>query len=84
MYCWFLDEDECVLLVINVCDLNVFCINIYGLYVCCCLKGYVGDGRRCLGIEIKKLFIWKVWFIFVFVILLKIGIFYVLIIVGIK
>lgn len=73
LYCWSLDEDECASLATNACDSNALCTNTYGSYVCRCLKGYVGDGRRCSGTETKKLFIWKVWSALAPVISLKIG-----------
>lgn len=41
--------DECESSGINECDLNVMCMNIEGLYVCWCKKGYVGSGKNCIG-----------------------------------
>lgn len=48
--CFFLDVDECVSFVFNDCNVNVLCINSEGLYICCCCRGYGGDGRNCIGI----------------------------------
>lgn len=50
MYNFIVDIDECRILVINECDLNFMCINMEGLYVCCCFKGFEGDGSICIGI----------------------------------
>lgn len=44
---FLVDIDECE--EGNDCDFNVLCINIEGLYVCCCIWGYSGNGRNCIG-----------------------------------
>lgn len=43
------DIDECFSNGMNNCYKNVFCINMEGLYVCCCFSGYIGDGKNCIG-----------------------------------
>lgn len=46
---FFIDLDECRSVTINDCDFNVLCINMEGFYVCCCFKGFRGDGKMCIG-----------------------------------
>lgn len=45
-----LDVDECANPESNDCDPNALCTNTEGSYVCRCIKGYTGDGKRCTGI----------------------------------
>lgn len=47
-----IDIDECVIVGINECDFNVWCINIEGFYSCCCIWGFEGDGKNCIGKKI--------------------------------
>ena len=35
--------------ILNVCDVNAFCIDRDGSFLCICNPGYVGDGRECYG-----------------------------------
>ena len=44
-----LDFDECADNKTDKCAPNALCTNSEGSYVCRCLKGYEGDGRRCVG-----------------------------------
>lgn len=44
----FLDIDECVE-GIFICDVDVECVNINGLYICFCKFGYYGDEMNCEG-----------------------------------
>lgn len=46
------DLDECENFDLNECNFNVFCINVKGFYICCCFRGYEGDGRFCEGVII--------------------------------
>ena len=45
-----LDVDECTNSEKNECDPNALCTNTIGSYLCRCVKGYEGDGRKCTGI----------------------------------
>lgn len=45
-----LDVDECANPESNDCDPNALCTNTEGSYVCRCIKGFTGDGKRCTGI----------------------------------
>ncbi len=33
----------------NSCDVNALCSNTAGNYVCRCIRGFVGDGKTCVG-----------------------------------
>ena len=46
---FFLDTDECASPETNECHLNALCTNTEGFYICRCLKGFQGDGRKCTG-----------------------------------
>ena len=48
------DIDECVTGEANQCDANALCTNTEGFYVCRCLNGYEGDGRKCEGTNLKE------------------------------
>ena len=45
----FPDKDECANDETNECDPNALCTNTERSYVCRCLSGYQGDGRKCTG-----------------------------------
>lgn len=49
----FVDVDECNVFIF-VCNVNVDCKNILGLYSCLCKVGFLGDGKICKGEEIYK------------------------------
>lgn len=49
VFLFFLDLNEC-LSELLVCDINVECFNIVGLFLCVCNEGYNGDGKICWGI----------------------------------
>lgn len=36
---------------LGVCDINVVCINIDGLFECECKDGFIGSGFVCIGIS---------------------------------
>ena len=44
----FSDIDECETS-IHSCDVNAFCNNTIGSYICTCNPGYFGNGKSCLG-----------------------------------
>ena len=44
------DIDECTTGQ-NNCHVNALCSNTVGLYVCRCVRGYVGDGKICTGMS---------------------------------
>lgn len=58
----FVDNNECIDLVVNGCFSNVYCINIQGSYMCFCFFDYIlkGDGKICEC----KLFFWFLFFKF--------------------
>ena len=33
------------------CDVNENCINQIGSFKCSCLRGFIGNGSRCLGVS---------------------------------
>ena len=43
------DIDECNDSELNECDSSALCTNTEGSFVCRCLVGYEGDGRKCIG-----------------------------------
>ena len=49
---WFADTNECLENTDN-CDVNGFCTNTVGSFVCACNIGYRGDGTEgnCTGIS---------------------------------
>lgn len=49
VFLFFLDLNEC-LSELLLCDINVECFNIVGLFLCVCNEGYIGDGKICWGI----------------------------------
>lgn len=48
LFFYVIDVDECIIGEV-ICYVNVFCLNMIGLYVCRCIRGYEGDGRICRG-----------------------------------
>ena len=44
----FTDEDECALGTDN-CEVNAWCRNTIGSFICICKDGYQGDGFNCTG-----------------------------------
>ena len=49
------DIDECE--EGNDCDPNALCTNTEGSYVCRCIRGYIGNGRNCIGMyQVLQLF----------------------------
>ena len=42
-----IDVDECLNLSTRTCDVNAFCTNTEGSFVCNCSLGYIGDGFNC-------------------------------------
>ena len=47
--CLITDVDECARSDANECASNALCTNTEGSYVCRCLRGFIGDGRSCVG-----------------------------------
>lgn len=56
VFVFCVDIDECEIGE-NFCYGNVLCFNILGNYVCCCIWGFEGDGRICVGKLILKMFL---------------------------